>query len=161
MHKNIGFMQGRLSPIYEDKIQCFPTFHWKNEFSIANSIGFSKMEWTLDHNDLTSNPLLTSAGQEKIRLLSKRFQISIASVTGDCFMQKPYWKENKIDAKSILDQHFNLICRACKNLNIKYLVIPLVDNGSLENEYQEIIYWPNDMFNNKADIYTDLNTYYQ
>ena len=28
-------------------------------------------------------------------------------------------------------------------------------------EYQEIIYWPNDMFNNKADIYTDLNTYYQ
>ena len=28
-------------------------------------------------------------------------------------------------------------------------------------EYQEIILWPNDMFNNKADIYTDLNTYYQ
>ena len=27
----IGFMQGRLSPIYRNKIQSFPWMHWKQE----------------------------------------------------------------------------------------------------------------------------------
>ena len=38
MNKKIGFIQGRLSPIYENKIQCFPKLHWENEFFIAKII---------------------------------------------------------------------------------------------------------------------------
>ncbi len=132
-------MQGRLSPLYENKIQCFPKMHWEGEFSIANSIGFPKMEWTLDHDDLIKNPLLRKSGQKKISLLCEKYDLSIPSVTGDCFMQKPYWKEEDQNIKLRLDKNFNLICKSCRNLNISYLVIPLVDNGKLENQFQEEI----------------------
>ena len=39
---NLGFMQGRLSPMYNGKIQKFPINHWKSEFFIATSIGYQR-----------------------------------------------------------------------------------------------------------------------
>ena len=44
----IGFMQGRLSPQVGDRIQAFPRDHWREEFPIAERLGFPLMEWTLD-----------------------------------------------------------------------------------------------------------------
>ena len=35
----IGFMQGRLSPIVDNKIQAFPFGNWEQEFSIAKELG--------------------------------------------------------------------------------------------------------------------------
>ena len=32
---NIGFMQGRLSNLIDNKIQSFPWNNWENEFKIA------------------------------------------------------------------------------------------------------------------------------
>jgi len=145
MNKNIGFMQGRLSPLYQNKIQCFPKNHWENEFEIANKIGLKTMEWTLDYEELIKNPLLNKSGQEKIKLLSKKYNISITSITGDCFMQKPYWKESNDQIRCMLNNQFDLICSSCKILGIKFLVIPLVDNGKLENSDQVniLIEWLN------------------
>ena len=133
MNQNIGFMQGRLSPLYDNKIQCFPKNHWEKEFVIANKINLTKMEWTLDHEDLIKNPLLNNSGQQKIKNFAKKYNISIPSITGDCFMQKPYWKENNDKTIHLLNDQFDLICSSCKILRIKFLVIPLVDNGRLEN----------------------------
>tara|TARA_B100000242_G_scaffold283005_1_gene244820 strand:- start:8607 stop:9455 length:849 start_codon:yes stop_codon:yes gene_type:complete len=149
MKKNIGFMQGRLSPIYKNKIQCFPKFHWDKEFKIANKLGLKIMEWTLDYEGLLENPLLKSEGQEKIKSLSQKYKIVIPSVTGDCFMEMPYWKEKKLEIKEQLDIKFDLICKACKLLEIKYLVIPLVDNGRIENNYHKevLIEWLNSKLN--------------
>ena len=138
MIENIGFMQGRLSPLYKGKIQCFPIFHWENEFKIAHSIQFKKMEWTLDDDDIFKNPLLNINGQIKIKELCNIYNISISSITGDCFMQKPFWKEKNLSILKILDTKFESICNACKNLKIKYIVIPLVDNGRLENYRQKV-----------------------
>ena len=137
MIENIGFMQGRLSPLYDGKIQCFPKLHWEKEFKLAKSINLKKMEWTLDDEDLFENPLLTFNGQRKIKELCDIYKISISSVTGDCFMQKPFWKEKNKKTKLILNDKFELICNACKNLRIKYIVVPIVDNGKLENEKQK------------------------
>mgnify|MGYP007072153412 CR=1 FL=1 len=66
MNKRIGFMQGRLSPIVDGKIQSFPWDNWKNEIIIAKSIGLSQMEWTLDQDRLYENPLMTLEGQQEI-----------------------------------------------------------------------------------------------
>ena len=140
MFENVGFMQGRLSPLYENRIQCFPKKHWENEFVIANSINLKKMEWTLDYDDILDNPLLNFDGQNRIRELCENHQISIPSITGDCFMQKPYWKEKNTQIRNFLDLNFNLICNSCKYLRVKYLVIPLVDNGRLENSEQKEIF---------------------
>jgi len=134
----IGFMQGRLSPLIDGRIQSFPWDHWENEFLLANRIGLNLMEWTLDHENIFENPLMTKSGQKKILHLCDLYNFRIPSLTGDCFMQAPFWKASKSDRK-LLEETFLAIAHSCNVLGINYIVVPLVDNGSLENHDQEKI----------------------
>jgi hexulose-6-phosphate isomerase len=129
-------MQGRLSKVINGVIQEFPWESWRDEFMIADEIGIHTMEWTLDQKDLYLNPLMSKDGQEEILRLIDKWSICIPSLTGDCFMQHPFWKvQGKKQEQLLLD--FKNILQACGALNIGIIVIPLVDNGSLENMSQE------------------------
>ena len=92
MISQIGFMQGRLSPVVNGRIQSFPWNNWQNEIIESKEIGFSLMEWTLDEDGLYKNPLMTSEGQNEILNLCNEYDFHIESLTGDCFMQAPFWK---------------------------------------------------------------------
>ena len=128
-------MQGRLSPLIDGKIQAFPWPCWQNEFSIAAENGFGIMEWTLDQERLYENPLMNVTGCAKIRQLMSQHNITIPSLTGDCFMQAPFYKIPK-QRESLLKDLSNII-NACAELGIKIILIPLVDNGRLENTQEE------------------------
>ena len=88
MKRSIGFMQGRLSPLVDGRIQAFPWNYWKEEFQIARDYTFNMMEWTLDQERLYENPLLTKEGQSTIQKLCRDFQITICSFyaerSGEC-----------------------------------------------------------------------------
>ena len=135
---NIGFMQGRLSPPVDGKIQSFPQENWMTEFSLAKENNFSLMEWTLDLEHLFDNPFLTHDGQSKILKLSKKYNLSIKSLTGDCFMQAPFYKKRGKERDKLVG-HLISIIQAASEVGCQYVIIPLVDNGSLENENQEDI----------------------
>ena len=132
----IGFMQGRLSPLVDGKIQAFPWDHWQSEFALAKDIGIGLMEWTLDQFQLESNPLMTESGQVEIKKLIKNYNVSIPSLTGDCFMQAPFFKSKGRVKEGLLDDLAKIIT-ACGNLNIEYIVFPIVDDGRIENNLQE------------------------
>jgi len=132
----IGFMQGRLCNQVDGKIQAFPWQDWKTEFPIASALSISLMEWTLDHDRLHENPLMTPAGQDQIRQLCCHYRVTIPSLTGDCFMQFPFWKVTG-SARARLQEDFEAICRACAMVGIQMVVVPLVDNGRLETDEQE------------------------
>ena len=135
MHQ-IGFMQGRLCAQVDGKIQAFPRRDWEREFPAAAALGFHAMEWTLDQERLYENPLMTVEGQSRIHALIREYQMAIPSLTGDCFMQAPFWKtEGK--AKADLKADFLAICLACSAVGIRMVVVPLVDNGRLDNAAQE------------------------
>jgi len=134
MNFRYGVMQGRLSKIIDNKIQAFPKKYWRFEFEKAKKLGLKSIEWTLDYKDLYKNPLLTNRGQKEIKKLSKKYQIKINSLTGDCFMQKPFWKGKN---NQILLLDLKNIINSCKKLNIKFIVIPLVDNGSIKNNIEK------------------------
>ncbi len=136
MDDRIGFMQGRLSPLVDGKIQAFPWEHWESEFPAASKLGLRLMEWTLDQQDLYRNPLMTQQGQGRINELGRQYQLSIPSLTGDCFMQAPFWKASAEEAAA-LERDFLQICKACQVVGIRQVVVPLVDNGRLENRAQE------------------------
>ena len=129
-------MQGRLSPKINDLIQAFPWQYWQSEFPLAEKIGLGIMEWTLDQNRLYENPLLTADGQKKIRQLCTRHLIRIRSLTGDCFMQAPFWKAEIAECKA-LKEDFIAIANGCSIVGITFIVVPLVDNGRLDNLEQE------------------------
>jgi hexulose-6-phosphate isomerase len=132
----VGFMQGRLSEVVDGKIQAFPWNFWQEEFKVAGKKNIPLMEWTLDQYDLYMNPLMTVDGQRKIIRLSDKYDLKIPSLTGDCFMQAPFWKASVDKRKSLLDD-FNAIVAACSSLNIKIIVIPLVDGGALTSRKEE------------------------
>jgi L-ribulose-5-phosphate 3-epimerase len=129
----IGFMQGRLSPVVENKIQAFPWKHWEDEFSSANSLDLRIMEWTLDQENLYSNPIMNQEGRDRIKILSRQFNISIPSLTGDCFMQAPFWKFQGQE-KETLEKIFLSVLESCQFLAMEFIVVPLVDGGSIKTK---------------------------
>ena len=132
----IGYIQGRLSELVDGKIQAFPWNEWQSEFPLANHMGINLVEWTLDQEALYENPLMTESGRSEIQDLSKASHLSIPSLTGDCFMQAPFWKTTGETSASLKDD-FMTIAHACSNVGIKIIVIPLVDNGRLDTVEQE------------------------
>ena len=120
----------------DGRIQAFPWATWVDEFEKAYACGISLMEWTLDQDRLYDNPLLTKSGQSEIRALCHQYSVAIPSLTGDCFMQAPFWKANAQIAKD-LKNDFIAILEACSSVGISKLVVPIVDNGSIDSPGQE------------------------
>jgi L-ribulose-5-phosphate 3-epimerase len=133
--ERIGFMQGRLSALVDGKIQAFPWIEWREEFPRARALGLTRMEWTIDQERLRENPLATDAGRGEIAALCKQNGLRIASLTGDCFMQAPFWKASGDNQKALVDD-LDLLLAASSAVGIEFVVIPLVDNGKIENETQ-------------------------
>jgi len=133
----IGFMQGRLCEPVGGRIQAFPRDHWRDEFPLARELGFPLIEWTLDRDGLYENPVMSEAGRAEIRALCSKYGVRVRSLTGDCFMQAPFYKA-AANQKRALFEDFKAVLQACAALGIRYVVVPLVDNGSLETEAQEM-----------------------
>ena len=119
----------------DGKIQAFPWAHWRNEFDLAERNDFSVMEWTIDFHRFRDNPIMTVDGRREIEFLKKRHQLEIPSLTGDCFMQAPFFKSTGKKAEQLLADLADLI-RACGDVGIGQILIPLVDGGHIENDMQ-------------------------
>ncbi len=129
----IGFMQGRLSAMVDGKIQAFPWNEWREEFPRAKALGLTRMEWTIDQERLRENPLTTAAGRTDIAGLCKANAMRVPSLTGDCFMQAPFWKATGDRQKALIGD-LDLLLEASSEVGIAFVVIPLVDNGKIESE---------------------------
>ena len=86
-------MQGRLvAPEKKNTIQFFPSKNWKKELSIASNNNFKIMEWTINYENLGSNPLF-NGNMEELKKMLKITKIKIPSITYDYFMEKPFFKK--------------------------------------------------------------------
>lgn len=134
--RSIGFMQGRLSDQVDGKIQSFPWNSWKKEFELAYQNCYGLMEWTLDQENIKINPLMTSSGRQEILDLCNKFSVSIPSLTGDCFMQAPFWGAEGEMVNRLQDLFLEVV-EASAKVGIKIIVVPLVDNGSIDSLAKE------------------------
>jgi L-ribulose-5-phosphate 3-epimerase len=132
----IGFMQGRLSPQVDGKIQAFPWDKWRDEFAAAEKIGIHLMEWTLDHDRLAENPMMTAQGHAEIKALSQKHGVRVGSLTGDIFMQMPFWRVTCADRAKRLAE-FEEVADSCAKIGIQFIVVPLVDNGAITTPDEE------------------------
>jgi hexulose-6-phosphate isomerase len=64
--KEIGIMQGRLSPRIDGKIQAYPANTWQKEFEIAKEIGYSAVEWIVE-KPLEINAMMSKSGIKEIK----------------------------------------------------------------------------------------------
>jgi hexulose-6-phosphate isomerase len=123
----IGFVQGRLSPMINNRIQQFPLDSWQNEFALASKLDIKLIEWTIDTYKFLENPLVKLKGQEEINKTAEKNSILIPSVTCDYFMETPPWKNDL----TIVKKRIITILKGMRNIGSKVLVVPLVDNSSL------------------------------
>ena len=126
----IGIMQGRLSPMVGDKIQCFPEKFWKAEFFIAEALGFSIIEWTLDRKNIADNPFFKSTPE--VKHLLEISNIAVPSVTYDAAMQSPLVFDGVINDAEV-ELLIKVLDQAC-NLGLSLLVLPLVDQSSVTKQ---------------------------
>ena len=126
-NSKIGFMQGRLVNSIDNQIQCFPKHTWKNEFELAEKIGFHLIEWIFDD---FSNPILFPERHKEIQTLSKKHNILIGSICADFFMIHKLFSEPENELTKNLEILINLI-KLSSDLGIKIVEIPLVDSSSL------------------------------
>ncbi len=127
IESRIGFMQGRLTDIVNNRIQIFPVNNWKSELKEAGQNGIGTLEWTIDGETITQNPLILPELIPEIIENMNNFNIRIPSVTCDYFMEKPPWQEGTENLENV----FTKIMIGMRLINSTKLVVPLVDNSSL------------------------------
>jgi L-ribulose-5-phosphate 3-epimerase len=125
----IGIMQGRLSKMYQNKIQSFPSQSWKEEFKIASNCGLEIIEWVFD--EIYPNPILSDEGVREINQLMQISNISINAICADYFMAKKLFNESQSELEKNIESIKKLIIQANK-LEISMIEIPLVDSSSLK-----------------------------
>ena len=136
---NLGVMQGRLIPDENGKIQSFPKLNWRLEFPILKELGLNYLEWTLDHDELWKNPILTLKGLLEIRELSEQNHVEIYSATADNLMQAPIHKSNK--GLATTTQECIEFLSLLNDAGVQVVVWPLVDSGNLasKEEFEKFI----------------------
>tara|TARA_B100000963_G_C22219213_1_gene490817 strand:+ start:349 stop:570 length:222 start_codon:yes stop_codon:yes gene_type:complete len=72
----------------------FSQKNWEKDFKLASSIDIKLMEWTIDYEPDFKNPIVIKDGQERIIELSNKNFLLVKSLTKECFMQRPSWKED-------------------------------------------------------------------
>lgn len=134
---NLGFMQGRLVNSEKiNRIQYFPERKWRTEFIIANKNKFKIMEWTINSENMSGNPIY-KGNLSSVKKMIKKYKIEIPSITYDYFMEKPFFKISEKKNKKKITESLKKIIINGKKIGIKYHIFPLVDNASIKSLEEE------------------------
>lgn len=130
--KKIGVMQGRLLPKYKGRYQAHPIGYWEDEFEIAASLGLDLIEFILDFNDFEDNPLMSVSGCKEIEEISNQSGVHVKTVCADYFMDAPLHSDD-LNVATLSAAVLRQLILNSQNIGITDLIIPLVDQSSLEN----------------------------
>ncbi len=113
-----GVLQGRLSEPVNKKMQEFPS-NWKSEFNFLNHIELSGIEWLITPNDNLNNPFF----------IESNLPTNILSVCVDTMVNNSFYKDE------FMNQNLVPVLNKMVELNLNKIVIPLLEDSSVENEY--------------------------
>ena len=150
--KEIGIMQGRLSPRIDSKIQAYPASTWQKEFEIAQEIGYASIEWIVE-KPVETNALMTTSGKTEIKKVIASTGVRIDYVCADIFMQQPLVRMTE-ETKSQNKEYLLKILENAKEVGAIGVEIPFVDNSSIKSdtEKQEFIDVMQGAFNLAKDL---------
>jgi L-ribulose-5-phosphate 3-epimerase len=136
----IGVMQGRLLPKYRGRYQAHPVGYWEEEFYLAKKLKLDCIEFILDYDGHSANPILNLSGIKKILSLEKETGVSVLTVCADYFMEAPLHSDDRKIAKKSLEV-LCLLATMCSKLNVSTIVLPCVDQSAIKSsdEMQRLI----------------------
>jgi len=128
---SIGIMQGRLSNKSGD-LQSFPWDSWTEEFSRASLIGFDRIEWLIDGDSISKNPIASIEGRKKISELKSKYKLSVTSLCAHALIDGNLLSSGykQLNAKKLF---FDILSYAIE-AEIEYVILPIMDAMSLKNQ---------------------------
>jgi hexulose-6-phosphate isomerase len=132
MHE-IGFMQGRLVPQINGRIQAFPWDRWREEFTLARSYGFQSIEFIFESERYGENPLYRPEGRAELKDLIAGTEVPVSAVCADYFMDHPFFGVSAGEQSHSIDLLHRLI-DAAADIGAQRVEIPCVDHASLRTE---------------------------
>lgn len=127
--RRLGIMQGRLSPKHPALLQSFPHVFWRHEFDRARELGFDLIEWLVDDEDLTSNPLFHPQGRRELGRVIERTGVKIESLCAHVLTEGAIGQpgDDGAEAQKLLGE----ILRAGADFGVTRVVLPLLDGASV------------------------------
>jgi L-ribulose-5-phosphate 3-epimerase len=129
----LGFMQGRLSPMIDGKIQAFPFDTWKDEFYLAKECQLTCVDWIVETERLSNNPFLTSNGLTEIRKCEDETGVKVVSICADYFMENPLIRCSASELNTRLNQLSQILDNS-QAFGVDYIEIPCVDNSAMQTD---------------------------
>jgi L-ribulose-5-phosphate 3-epimerase len=126
----IRLMQGRLLPMRDGRYQAFPSGEWELELSRAADLGLAGIEWIIDENGFSDNPMTKASGRSRLRKARHTLGLKIDSVCADIFMTK-HLLDSLGDQISTSVRDFIDILNWCSDLEMRYVILPFVDSSRL------------------------------
>lgn len=131
--RQIGIMQGRLTPPLDEKIQFFPFDNWEKEFVLAEKLKLNEIEFIFDFEKYQQNPLWNNSGIAKINQLIKYYNIKVNHICADFFMIKPIFNGSVQEQQNSIEILKKLITKASL-IGAQGIEIPLVDQSRLKTK---------------------------
>jgi L-ribulose-5-phosphate 3-epimerase len=132
----IGIMQGRLSPPVGGRIQSFPVDSWREEFGRAREAGLDCIEWVYEVETEADNPLTSAAGRKEIQDLARQSGVAVWSICADFYIQERLVGVDGAPRRAPAE-HLCLLLQRAASLGVRYLVLPFVDNSSLQSKVEQ------------------------
>ena len=96
------------------------------------------IEWVASHENLTANPIYQKEKVFFIKKECKKNRVKVRSIDAQFFVKKPIYKGNIIDRNKSF-QNIKKIFINSQLLNIKYFIIPALENAKLNTERKKKI----------------------
>ncbi|HYE87958.1 MAG TPA: sugar phosphate isomerase/epimerase family protein [Vicinamibacterales bacterium] len=125
----IGIMLGRLSCPATVARQAFPFASWRDEFALAQSCGFDRLEWLVTDRG-GENPIWSDSGRAEIRALTAGTGVAVKSLNAHCLIASRLLRVDDIERRRSLLLLESLI-EHCAALAIDTVVVPLLEDGEI------------------------------
>ena len=130
--RQVGIMQGRLSPRPAARLQAFPWTSWRDEFSLAADLGFDGIEWIYEAERATDNPLVQPEGRRAIRHAIDHTGIMVLSVCGDYFMAHRLSEPGAVGEGAA--RELSRLIEMAQDVGARRILVPWLEVAALDTE---------------------------
>lgn len=116
-----GSTQGRLVEPWTGQLQCFPQYAWKRELRVAKRIGLQYVEWLVERQHNSANPLWSTAGRAEIRDEMAEACLEFRTLINDYIIDHPLQADSEPLAQSLR------LVEVGAELGLRRVVVPLFE----------------------------------
>jgi hexulose-6-phosphate isomerase len=124
-------VQGRALPQIDESLQSFPS-NWIEEFPLIEKLGFDGIEWIYDKKSEYNNPILNLDQHENIKMISKKYNVSLENIVFDWFIIHPLIKNNDITLSTKIEKLIDLLDTSEK-IGFQRVIFPLLEGNSIHD----------------------------